>query len=150
MNASLQFRDFILALVFGLIAPYLWIAAVGLSTVAVEAPFLNSLGSGLSPAVLKAWIGFYFFLLGFLTSFACAALVALPLGYFLKGGHRLAWIIFVLVFLLVSVGPGLWQRDLEGVVSFFKSYEMWVFLFGSALFLFLGKRWHARRTQALA
>ncbi len=143
-------REIVLALVFGVVAPYLWLGAVNLSAGLVQAPFLETIGSGLNPAYLKTWVLFYFFLFGFLCSFLCAALVGLPLGYLLNGMHKGAWLIFVLVFLLVSVGPGVWQRDLEGVVSFFRSYEMWVFLLGSALFLYLGKRWRSRRAAKLA
>lgn len=149
-TGSHPLREIVLALVFGAVAPYLWLGAVSISAALVQAPFLEDIGRGLSPAFLKIWVLFYFFLFGFLCSFLCAALVGLTLGYLLNSRHKLGWIIFALVFLAVSVGPGLWQGDFQGVASFFKGYEMWVFLAGSALFVYIGKRWRMRRAAKSA
>lgn len=143
-------RDILVAIFFGGVAPYLWIGAVALSAIMVQAPFLSTISRDFSPALLKIWVSSYFALFGFLTSFICAAIVALPLGYLLRGAYQLAWLIFALIFLAVSIGPGIWQHDMEGVLGFFKTFEMWVFLLGSALFLFLGKRWHQRRARAFS
>jgi hypothetical protein len=131
-------RDIFLIALVGVISPWLWVALLGLFAV-FEAPILSAISRNLE-SLSRTFV--FSYLIGFdvFAALLCGAVIALPLGYFLRSRPVWVWLQFALLFWGTLVVAAFLSQEPFDLSYLYAHRDVWLFLAASALFIVVGHR----------
>jgi hypothetical protein len=133
----LSFREMLLAILFGLGAPYLWTTLLGLSAVYFEMPMTHAMirEFGTSAKSHFNWITFG---MDAMSALMIAILIATPFGFVLRNNRLRYWLLFLVFFIGELFVSAMLGRGLEGFSYIIGYSSLWLFLIASGIFIWFG------------
>jgi hypothetical protein len=138
-------RDIFVIALFGVVSPWIWIALLGVFAV-LEVPVLSAISRNLG-SLSRTFV--FSYLVGFdvFAALLCAAVIALPLGYFLRSRPVWGWLQFALLFWGILIVAALLSDEPFDVSYLYAHRDVWLFLAASAVFVVVGHRLMRRRAE---
>jgi len=141
---TIEPRDVLATVVFGAPSAWLWASLIGLLSAYTQFPLLVALSKEFGEH-LKPWVPTFMFAWELLGSAMCAFIIALPLGYLLRGRVVPMAILFSLLF-LSGLAISDFMQDEPSLFAFVLSFSgPWLFLAWSAAFIFFGHSLRKRK-----